>query len=234
MPFSPYHQFKNRKKIEDIVQRLKENNQITDQAYNDFSRYHPSLILKLRSAKYNLDRLEEKLTTTDIKEAADTTGEFMFQVNMYIDGFFYNSGSALDILSRILLTLFGQPLRGNIYFQTAHTKISQSHPGDPILNRIASPNWKQDFNDYRNTLTHELILAPKYHIEIDNTRGNPQHKIVFPLPDDPRSNPNDRRFSKNPNVLKYIKTNFQRIMRLINTVYGDVVQRATASANLPL
>jgi len=207
---------------------------VPDEVYENFHRYHPSMIHKLRSAMYSLDRLEEKLTTTDIQDAADTQGDFMFEVNMFIDGFFYNAGSALDILARVVLTLFGEPLAGRIYFETAHQRLSLARPGDAILPRLDRPNWRQQFSDYRNTLTHEVILASRYQIVIDNTGASPTSQIVFPLPDDPRSRPVERTYRHHPNVRQYISQHFTRILSVGNTVYGDIATRAEANGNLPV
>ena len=235
MPFRPYHLFKNRSRLERLVKALHDAGTIADQtAYENFNRYHPAMVHKLRSAKYNLQRLEEKLTTTNIQEAADSTGDFMFEVNMYIDGFFYNAGSAMDILARVVLTLFGEPLTGAIYFQTAHQRISLNRPSDPILDRLNVPLWRSLFSDYRNTLTHELILASRYLIEIDRTVGESANRIVFPLPDGPRAIPSQRTYRRNPNALKYIKQHFRRILKLANTLYGEIYQRASAANSLPI
>lgn len=234
MPFSPYHRFQNKTRLEKVVSDFKSNGNIQQEVHSNFHRYHPALIHKLRSAKYNIERLKEKLTTTDLQEAADTTGEFMFQVNMYIDGFFYNAGSSLDILARVILVLFNEPLTGNIYFQTAHQRLNTNRPTDQILSRIAPPAWRSNFSDYRNTLTHELVLAPRYQIDIDNTGETPTYKIIFPLPDDPRAIPSERTFRNNPDVLDYVTINFTRILRILNTVYGDIADRANATGVLPL
>ena len=234
MPFRPYHGFRNRARLERLVADLKDRGSVPDDVCENFLRYHPAMIHKLRSAKYNLDRLTEKLTTTDIQEAADTTGDFMFEVNMFIDGFFYAAGSAMDILGRVVLTLFGQPITGRIYFDSVHATLNQARPADPILPRLIRPPWRQHFSDYRNTLTHELILAPRYQIDIDNTGGTPMYRIVFPLPDDPRATPSHRTYRRNPNVLGYVSTHFMRILKLANTVYGDIADRAAASGSLPI
>ncbi len=234
MPFRKYHRFQNRASLENLIGELRETGNVSDDAYNGFHRYHPAMMHKLRSAMYHLDGLADKLSTTDIQEAADTTSDFMFEVNMYIDGFFYNAGSSLDILARVVLALFGQPLTGSIYFHTAHARLTQTGSADPILPRLAQPAWRQEFSDYRNTLTHELILAPKYQIEIDNTGAEPVTQIVFPLPDDPRAEPSARKYRHNPNVVDYIRTHFTRILRLGNIVYGDIVTRAKTSGVLPL
>lgn len=234
MPFAPFHRFNNRTRLEKLVSQYKNNGNIADDVHDNFHRYHPALIHKLRSAKYNIERLDEKLATTDIVEAANTKSEFMFQVNMYIDGFFYNAGSALDISARVVLTLFGEPLSGNIYFNTAYDRLNANRPGDPILPRLVTPSWRNSFSTYRNTLTHELILASRYHIDIDNIGASPTNRIVFPLPDDPKANPQNRTFRKNPDVLEYVKIHFTRILSILNTVYGDIHGRSSASGSLPL
>jgi hypothetical protein len=220
--------------MEKLCNTLAEAGQMPDNIQQSFHRYHPAFLHKLRSAKHHLDRLNESLSSTDIQEAADITGDFMFEVNMFIDGFFYNSGSALDILARVILTLFSETLPTNVYFSTAYDQLSRNRPGDPLLPRISRPNWQRAFLDYRNTLTHELVLAPKYQIDIDRTGLKPISKIVFPLPDDPRANPNVRTYRRNPNALKYIQLHFTRILRLANTVYGDICDRAEAQRSFPL
>lgn len=234
MPFRSYHRFQNRTTIEHLVSTLRNTNNITDQSFAGFHRYHPAMLHKLKSAKYNLERLTDKLTTTNVQEAADPTSDFMFEVNMFIDGFFYNAGSSLDILARVVLALFGEPLTGNIYFQTAHERLALARLGDPILPRLASPRWRDEFSNYRNTSTHELILASMFRIEIDAT--GPEHitRVVFPLPDDPRAEPAARRYRHNPNVVDYLRNHFTRVLRLANTVYGDIVQRTRVSGSLPL
>jgi len=231
MPFRPYHNFNNRVRLEQLVRDLNTNGNITSEAYENFNRYHPAMIHKLKSAKYHLDRLEDKLTTTDVQNIVTSTGEFMFEVNMYIDGFFYTAGSAMDILARVVLTLFGEQLTGNIYFQTAHSKISVSRPGDAILPKLSEPTWRQSFSNYRNTLTHELILSLRYHIEVDATTGT---EIKFPLPDDPRATPLNRTYRRNPNVLEYVTQHFRRVLSLANQVYGEITERATASGSFPI
>lgn len=234
MPFRPYHRFQNRVRLERIVNRLNKSSMVSDDVYENFHRYHPSMVLKLKSAKFNIKRLEEKLTTTDIQDAADIASDFMFEVNMYIDGFFYNAGSALDILARVVLTVFGLPITSRIYFETARVKIEQSRPGDQILPRLVKPVWRQRFSDYRNTLTHELILASKYHIEIDGTGAERTYRILFPLPDDPRARPKERSYRQNPNVLKYTTQHFTRILSIANTIYGDIATRAENNGQIPI
>jgi len=234
MSFVPYHRFQNGRRIERIILSLRTSSSISDAVYKGFHRYHPALIHKLRSANYNLNHLEEKLTNTDIQEAADPSGDFMFEVNMFIDGFFYNCGSAMDILARVVLMLFGQALPDRVYFGSAYETINANRQGDPILNRLDSPSWRDEFIEYRNTLTHELIIATSYQIHIDNVGGQQTHKIVFPVPDDPRAEPGLWTYRQNPSILEYSKRSFRRVLGLINVIYGDIAERADKIGGLPL
>lgn len=234
MSFAPYHLFRNGKRIEQVISSLRDSSSISDIAYAGFHRYHPALMHKLRSAKYNLDRLEDKLATTDIQEAADATGDFMFEVNMFIDGFLYSCGSAMDILARVVLVLFEEAPRDRVYFETAYETLSTSRPGDSILHRLDPPVWRREFTTYRNASTHELIVATSYRIHIENVEGQMIHTIVFPMPDDPRAVPSQRSYDRNPNALEYLKRTFIRELRLIHTIYGDIVQKAHNTGRLPL
>ena len=234
MPFTPFHRFVKRKELEALLEDFWDKTDIPDEIYDNFQRYYPAFVHKLRSAKYNIERLEEKLTTTSIQDAANTIDDFMFEVNMYIDGFFYNSGSALDILARVILTLFGENLPDNVYFHSAHQILSASRASDPILPRIETPTWRASFSDYRNTLTHELILASIINMQIDTSGTNPITNIVLPLPDDPRARPSARKYNNHPDVLNYIKTHFTRILSIANVIFGDIIQRAKTLGSLPL
>lgn len=236
MSFTPYHSFANQTQLERLVETLNNTGNITDStAYENFNRYHPAMIHKLKSAKYNLDRLTDKLTTTDIQDVVSSTGDFMFEVNMYIDGFFYNAGSAMDILARVVLTLFGEPLSGKVYFQTAEAKISTARPNDPILPKLSTPPWRDTFTNYRNTLTHELIVASICQITLSMSGVSQQDShIILPLPDDPRATPSARTYRQNPNALDYLSQQFRRVLRLVNQVYGHIFDRATTARSLPI
>lgn len=234
MPFTPYHKFAYKDILENQIFALNGAGSIPQFTFDNFKIYHTALIHKLKSAKYNLDRLSETLGNPNIQDAIDPNSNFMFEVNMLIDGYFYNSGSALDILSRVVLTLYNEPLTGRIYFHTAHNRLSHTRPGDSILTKISTPNWKNEFSDYRNVLTHELVIASRYNIEIDSTGNSQTIKIVFPLPDNPRSTPANREFKKNPDVESYIKNQFRRTLSLLNQTYTELYNRAKTVGHFPL
>ena len=234
MPFRPYHQLRNKVRLENVVSNLHDAGNVHQVVFENFQRYHPSLIYKLRSAKHNFELLSNKLATPDIREAINPSGNFMFEINMFIDGYFYAAGSSLDILARVVLTMFGVALPEKVYFQHAYDKLSVARPGDLILQRLTPPAWRDEFSNYRNTLTHELILANTIQLNLGYYGDEQTVSVNFPLPDDPRAKPADRTYHNNPDVLDYIKTNFIRILRIVNTVYGDIAERAEVIGHLPI
>jgi len=153
---------------------------------------------------------------------------------MSLDGFFYFGGSALDILAREVLSYFGISLPTNVYFEKAREIISNNRPGDLILNRLNNPTWKSDFSMYRNASTHELIIAKQFNINVCMDGATQKQTIILPLPDDPRVDPDDRTFRRYPNVIDYCKSHMRRLLKLINTIYGDIYTRAACNSRLPL
>jgi hypothetical protein len=220
--------------LERCVANLQDANHIADSVLTGYHKYHFSLLHKLKSAEHNIQRLEDILTNTATEDIVSGLEEFTFLVNMSIDGFFYTGGSALDILAREVLTYFSIPLPHSVYYRTARQELSNHRPGDPLLPRLDDPNWKLDFSNYRNTLTHELLIAGEFSINVKLVGRGQKTQIVFPLPDDPRETLNDRVYNKYPDVLEYCTMHFRRILSLINQIYGDIADRAIAANALPL
>ncbi len=131
-----------------------------------------------------------------------------------------------------ILIYFNIPLPNTIYFQTASREITRLKPGDPILPRLQRPNWKEEFSNYRNALTHEVLIGTNYSINVNLEGGNNHTSIIFPLPDDPRVN--EKTYRNNPNALIYCETVFRRILSLINVIHGEIETRARNQNALPL
>jgi hypothetical protein len=112
--------------------------------------------------------------------------------------------------------------------------LNRSRPTDQILARLQQPSWRAEFSKYRNALTHEIIIASSFSINVQRNGDAQETIIVFPLPDDPRIETAMRTYIRNPNVLKYAKDNLRRIISLVNQIYGEVFERARANRRLPL
>jgi hypothetical protein len=153
---------------------------------------------------------------------------------MHIDSFFYFGGSALDILAREILVYFGIPLPQNVYFLTAREKIEEIRPEDPIIPPLQDSPWKDEFSNYRNSATHELLFVDRIDIRLKHIGGDVKKEVIPPLPDDLRVPQLDRTYERNKNVIAHCKTQLKRIISLANQIYGEIADRIRINNLLPI
>lgn len=233
--FSPHHQFANCLNLEGTISHLRDNGNVPDQIFTNYKKYHFSLIHKLKCAKSYTENINDLFSNIPSFQAVGDMKDFIFKVNMYLDGFFFSGGSALDIFAREVLTYFDSiPSNQDVYYHTARNIIRASNPTEPLLSRLNDPRWKRNFSNYRNSLTHELIIVGEfqYNVRIDGA-GHTQ-QLIIPLPDNPRLDINNRTYRTNTDVVVYCNTHLKRILKLINVIYGDLCQRINAQGSLPL
>jgi len=232
--FSPYHRLANCQRLQRTVADFSESGNIPEAILSNHKKYHYSLMHKLKSAKMHLENLQDVLENTEVSAVVDNSTDFINQVNMHIDSFFYCSGSVLDILAREILIYFNIPLPARVYFHIARQEITRLRAGDTILPRLSDPTWKSEFSDYRNALTHEVLIGTNFSITVNADGGRSQTVIVYPLPDNPRDEIDERTFRNHPNAYAYCKSTFTRILSLVNTIYGDINERATTNGSFPI
>lgn len=232
--FSPYHRFENCRRLERTVSRINSIVPINSVVIANYKLYHWALIHKLKSAKYYIESLDSTLSTTSPQDVISSSSPFSFNVNRDIDGFFYSNGSALDILAREVMTYFNIPFPPNVYYRTARQELSISRPGHSILSKLVDPSWKEEFSNYRNALTHELLIGDRCSIQVRNDGSENKTQIVYPLPDDPRVDATLRTYRRNENVLVYCSNTFRRTLSLISKVYGEINNLATTSNSIPV
>ena len=232
--FSPYHNFEKCITLRNCIDQLFDRSCVTQEIRDKFYIHHKALEHKLKSAKYNLDKLISLCESTSLADLSTSLSEFDFNANLYIDGFFYNGGSALDIFAREILALYDIHPTGDIFYWTARSEISSRYQLDPLLTRLNNPSWKGEFSDYRNTATHEVLLSTSINLTIQMTHPNQVQRISLPLPDNPRIAPSSRTFTRNHDAIKYCSITFKRLLRHINIAYGEIANRALANGRLPL
>lgn len=232
--FSPYHRMAHCQRLQRTISEFHENGNIPQIIFGQHKRYHYSLLHKLKSAKKHLENLQDVLENTEVSAVVGNSNDFINEVNMHIDSFFYCCGSAMDILAREVLIYYNIPLPNRVYFKTARDQINTIRPGDALLPRLQDPSWEQEFKDYRNSLTHEVLIGTNFNISVNADGGRSQTLIVYPLPDNPRADIEARTFRTNPNAFEYCKTTFTRLLTLINTIYGEINTRATTNGFFPI
>jgi len=228
------HRFQNCKRLERCMERLEHSGSVPGGVKAAYQAYHFALVHKLRSAERNLIGLEQVLKSYSAPTTATGAPQFLFEANMYLDGFFYCGGSAFDILAREVLSYFGILPTGNVYYGHAKAELHANRPGDPLLPRLGDPPWKDSFSHYRNTLTHELLLATNYTISVRLDGRSVQQQAVVPLPDDPRVPAGSRTYDENPDAAEYIRNHFRRLVSHINAIYGELEPRMNTKGSLPL
>ena len=232
--FSPYHHCANTTILQEQISRLGELGSIPDTLLQDYKRYHFALVHKLKSSRTHLDNLQRLLSDTPPQDIVGPSNDFHFTINLLVDSFFYSMGSSMDILAREVLTYYGIPATGDIYFQSAHTLISSSRPGDPILRLLVVPSWRREFANYRNILTHELLIVGRYSLDISVDGGIQRQKIIIPLPDNPRDDINSRTYNRNRDVFVYCCSTLRRLLSIVNQVHGEVARNIRTNHRLPL
>jgi hypothetical protein len=232
--FSPIHRFDNCQRLQRWIQSNRDNGNVPERILNEYIRYHFAIIHKLKSARTHYENLVRVLAETEAVNMLANPESFLQEVNMHLDGFFYCSGSAMDILAREVLIYFDIPLPVTVYYSTARTLLTTQRPGDPLIPRLDNPTWKDEFSNYRNALTHEVLIARNYNINVNDNGLNQQISVVFSMPDDPRAEINRRTFRRNANGLEYCRLNFQRLLSHINQIYGEIETRARTTNRLPL
>ena len=235
MDFSPYHRFRNSERLENAISKLERSQAGPPHVFEKHHQYHLALLHKLKYAMHYIQEFERIVTSTKPEETLASNSEFLFDINRNIDGFFSSIGSAMDILAREVLTYFNQLPSGNVYFENAYDTLSNTHPGDAILDFLTKPRWRDEFRNYRNASTHEVILTTSHIVSINHTQiGVKNTSITVPLPDDPRALPAERTFERNPNAFLYIKSTLYLLLDIISRLYYHIAQRANAQGSLPL
>jgi len=232
--FRPYHMFWNCQRLRKLICNLRENNNVPEPLWKAHNKYHYAVFHKLKSTQHYTENLANIFSNTPAADIFLPSSQFFFNVNRNIDGFFHSGGSALDILAREVLTYFGIPLPSNVYFHTAKDELTQHRPNDAIISRLGDPTWKADFSDYRNAITHELLVADSVSVNFHIHGETQTEKIILPLPDNSRSDPSERTYRKYPDVLDYCNKTLKRLLSLVNQVYGNLTDRITQNNSLPI
>lgn len=228
--FTGIHQFRRCEELESVVGELHQRNAVGADAWAGYHKYHYAAVHKLKCAHYYFTQFDQTVNSSTPEELVNRTSELIFTVNRLLDGFFYTSGSAMDIIAREVITYLGLPHPAKVYFHTAHTEVAKHRPGDPILPRLENPPWKDEFSNYRNALTHELMVVGQFSISL---ALHGQSRVTVPLPDDPRLEVALRVYRRNPDAVEYVRMHFKRLVSLTNLIYGDIAERAKVAGRLP-
>jgi hypothetical protein len=227
---APFHAFASCGGLEKCVRTLRIAGKVPDNVFDGYEKYHYSLLHRLRSAKYHAQTLRDYLESDAAQQV--TPAELVYRVNFHFDGFLHVVGSALDVFAHEMITYFGLPIPKLVYFKTASDTLSAARPGDAMLPLLADPSWRPEFSEYRNTAMHANLIAAEYTVVHKVKGGVTSKRIVFPIPDDPRSA--TPTFTNNPDIALYCDATLKRAISTFNKAYAQVSSRAKTTGSLPL
>lgn len=230
MNFSPHHSFSACGRLEKRIDVLRAAGAIPQVVFDAHEKYHSSLLHKLRSARYHTETLSQYLRTINAPQL--DPADIVYRVNFHFDGFLHVLGSATDIFAHEILSYFGVPLPDRVYHYTASKELTTRRPGDPIIALLADPTWRTEFSDYRNTATHERLIAAGYTLHVETKGRSSVSRIVFPIPDDPRAAVATA--TRNKDITEYCERTFKRVISHFNQIYSHIEERAKVSGALPL
>jgi hypothetical protein len=164
-------------------------------------------------------------TTVTPYPVLDAPG-FCYEVNRLFDGFFMNSMSILDTLGHQIYTLYSSAsVPRSIYIYTARDMLLKEHSTcrlASLLDHQLSMRWFLEFEPFRHCTTHEsLIRYDDIGIKFDPITLDYHLSRQIKLPDNPQVRPFT--YNRNRVASKYCRSLFQRVVKLLDKVYENVL-----------
>lgn len=162
----------------------------------------------------------------------------MFDVNFWLDGYFFTAMSLLDTIAHQvdhlykvypkLSPIFIDKIRNNLESKNKQWKINGT------LRKIEAKNsWYRSFKDYRNTITHESVISRELPIKYIASDQEEDLKTIY-LPAQPKIRPpkiiEQSRFEMSNLIKKYNK----RLESLVNDIYISILEDTKKTKKLPL
>lgn len=180
-------------------------------------------------------RAEEEQTgssTTKYEIDKDKLAKFC---NLYLDGYFLSISSIFDSFAHEINILF-KFLKPNqdIYIGTIINELKQkSNQSDTykFLIKQKSKNWWKHMNNFRNTITHESIIAT-YIVTNTNVATHREELSKIPLPDDPQKRP--FKYKKDYELKTFIEDFNKNIISIMEQCYKKLIKDLENSKKLPI
>lgn len=236
---SRYPTFTNPELLINLCDQLVQNGNITSDDCLLLKRFHQSIIHKLTSAVFCLEKLSGLIQNRTYilgitSTGTETTQEFdeQFQLFFYQDNFFSSLISSFDVLSLKLNLIYSNPISDirTCYFSSLVNTLVQSNANGIIeryLDQIRNACWYKDTVPLRICLTHRQ--QPDFTINIEVVAGTPIIKHF--LPDDPLILPYT--YNNQREILPFCQDKMRQFVNAINTIDGLLRRDATRIGHIP-
>lgn len=228
--FGDLHSFKCHP---ELLKQIERYVLLDSEFYFAFISYHKTVKSKLLFAYNNLEGLKGKLSGVTSHELHDEA--HVYEINHFIDGFFYSMGSVLDVFAREVIVVYNLNNNGDVYFGKAHSLLSSQRPQEvDIIKKLRKPKWNDEFRAYRNVATHEMLIAQIVRTSVNLLMPTPNPTTVIPLPDNPSACIHNRSYRRNIDVVTYCDKTFRRIASLLNSAMNTMIISIRNKRTLPL
>lgn len=155
--------------------------------------------------------------------------------NLYLDGYFMAACSIFDSLAHELNTLFKfiDPTK-DINIGIIFNELKQKSNNAEIykfLKSQRSKKWWKTMNDFRNTLTHESIIATNIDTTTNIITGKEELKSI-PLPDNSKKKP--FKYEKKYELKEFIEKFHKNIFYVSEQCYKKLIKDIEMSKKLPI
>lgn len=205
------------------------------------SQYYFQRIMDLYDSKYFEENFvipiaipdrETEGSTTKYEIEKDKLAKFC---NLYLDGYFISINSAFDALAHEVNTIFKLiDSEGDIYINTVLNELKQRLNQSKFYNFLIKEKlkrWWSLMEKYRNTLTHESIIATNIETSTDVTI-NKEELIKIPLPDNFKKKPFV--YNKGYELKSFIEDFDKNILYSFDQSYKRLIQDLKKSGQLPI
>ena len=162
----------------------------------------------------------------------------MFDVNFWLDGYFFTAMSLLDTIAHQVdhlykvypkwSSIFIDKIRKNLESKNKQWKINK------ILRKIEAKNsWYRSFKEYRNTITHESVISRELPIKYIASDQEEDLKTIY-LPAQPKILPPKIIEQSRFEMSNLIKNYDKRLEILVNDIYISILEDTKKTKKLPL
>lgn len=217
---------------------------------NDFDIFHFSVQQKLWEANYYADQINNfsgdsfaysenpglQTGTVTVISGLDKVGISRY-CNLYIDGYFMSVMSAFDSLAHEVNSLFkflGSDPNTKIYLFTIVKEFNTKMPDSEFYkhaSKTLKKNWWKILENFRNAITHEVIIAKDIDTSYDATIGKETLKKI-PIPDNPKKRPFT--YKKDYELKSFVENFHKNITPTLEHCYKKLLKDLEKSKKLPI
>jgi len=216
----------------------------------DFDIFHCSVQQKLWEANFYSDQIKnfnaESFTYSQTTDLTTGTATIIYGLdkdaiskycNLFLDGYFTSVMSIFDSLAHEVNSLF-RILPSNhdtkIYISTIIKKLKEKMPNSEFykyISKIIKKRWWRILENFRNAITHEVIIAKEIEISYDATLGKEVLKKI-PLPDNPKRR--SFTYKKEYELKSFIETFHKDVWPILEHCYKRLIKDLEKSNKLPI